>query len=395
MSKWNAYNEQIKELILSESNNSLIAKKLLKTSESRRKNKDVDSLRKYIARFRLELANKGVIDACNSLGVDNTTTPMLWLKSKEASIRVTNPLYKAPLQVQFEDLSSKLIEDLKQYSPKFPKLERQEDKDSYLLVVDPADIHIGKLASAFECGETYNNQIAVQRVLSGVRGLLDKARGFNIDKILFIGGNDILHIDNPKRTTTSGTPQDTDGMWHTNFLIAKQLYVDVIEMLLTVADVQFDFNPSNHDYTNGFFLAQVVETHFRLCENITFNTSIAHRKGFQYHNNFIGTTHGDGAKMDLLPMLFTQENTKMWCDTKHRYIYTHHVHHKTSKDYIGVTIESLRSPSGTDSWHHRNGYEHAPKAVEGFIHSKNNGQVARLTHIFSVLLIIFCTFVSN
>jgi hypothetical protein len=32
-------------------------------------------------------------------------------------------------------------------------------------------------------------------------------------KILFIGGNDILHVDTPKRTTTSGTSQDTDGMW--------------------------------------------------------------------------------------------------------------------------------------------------------------------------------------
>jgi hypothetical protein len=382
MSKWNGYNEQIKLLILSELNNSKIAQNILKTTDSRRKNKDVDSLRKYIARFRIEADNTGVVIACDSLGVNPTTTPMLWLKSKEASIRVTNPLYKAPEQVKFEDLSKQLIKDLKQYSPKFPKLERLKDSDSYLLVVDPADIHIGKLASSFECGEDYNNQIAVQRVLEGVRGLLDKARGFNIDKILFIGGNDILHIDNPKRTTTSGTHQDTDGMWHTNFLIAKQLYVDVIEILLSVADVHFDFNPSNHDYTNGFFLAQVVETHFRLCENITFNTTIAHRKGFQYHNNFIGTTHGDGAKMDLLPMLFTQENTKLWCDTKHRYIYTHHVHHKTSKDYIGVTIESLRSPSGTDSWHHRNGYEHAPKAVEGFIHSKENGQVARLTHIF-------------
>jgi hypothetical protein len=27
-------------------------------------------------------------------------------------------------------------------------------------------------------------------------------------------------------------------------------------------------------------------------------------------------------------------------------------------------------------------YQHAPKAVEGFIHDKNHGQVARLTHLF-------------
>jgi len=77
-----------------------------------------------------------------------------------------------------------------------------------------------------------------------------------------------------------------------------------------------------------------------------------------------------------------QESPKHWAETKHRYVYSHHLHHKISKDYIGVTVESLRSPSGTDSWHHRNAYQHATKAVEGFIHHKDFGQVARLSHIF-------------
>lgn len=327
-------------------------------------------------------ANKGVLDACLNVGIDPSNAPMLWLKTKKESVRVTNPYYIAPEVVLFEDLSSKLINDLKLYSPKFTKLERIENNDSYLLVIDPADIHIGKLCSAFEVGESYNNQIAVQRVLQGVRGILQKVSSFKIDKILFIGGNDILHIDNPKRTTTSGTPQDTDGMWHTNFLIAKQLYVDILEILITVADVEFCFNPSNHDYTNGFFLSQVVEAYFLNCKNITFNTSISHRKYTKYYSNLIGTTHGDGAKMMDLPMLMATEVPKEWSETKHRYIYVHHLHHKWSKDVLSVCVEGLRSPSGTDSWHHRNGYEHAPKAVEGFLHCKINGQIARITHIF-------------
>lgn len=340
---------------------------------------ELDSLRKYIGKIR---SNQGVVDACENLGVDVTTTPMLWLKSKTESIRVTNPLFAKPEETLLSDLRDTLIKDLQDYIPKFPKLERIENSEGYLLVIDPADIHIGKLCSAFESGESYNNQIAVQRVLMGVRGILKKVSSFHIDKILFIGGNDILHIDNPGRTTISGTPQDTDGMWHTNFLIAKQLYVDVLEMLLTVADVHFTFNPSNHDYTNGFFLAQVIETYFKNCENITFDCSIAHRKAFQYHNNLIGTTHGDGAKQMDLPLLMAVEYPNEWSKTKHRYVYTHHSHHKTSKDFIGITVESLRSPSGTDSWHHRKGYQHAPKAVEGFLHCKDNGQVARITHLF-------------
>jgi hypothetical protein len=326
--------------------------------------------------------NEGIKNACKNVGVNVEVAPMLWLKTKNESVRVTNPLFKAPEVKTIENLKLDLIADLQNYIPKFPKLERIKDSNSYLLVIDPADIHIGKLCSAFESGETYNNQIAVQRVLSGVRGILNKVSSFSIDKILFIGGNDILHIDNPRRMTTSGTPQDTDGMWHTNFLIAKQLYIDVLEMLLSVADVHFTFNPSNHDYTNGFFLAQVIETYFKNCENITFDCSIAHRKGFKYYNNLIGTTHGDGAKIDLLPLLMAQEFSKEWAETKHRYVYTHHVHHKTSKDFIGITVESLRSPSGTDSWHHRNGYQHSPKAVEAFLHCKENGQIARITNLF-------------
>jgi hypothetical protein len=253
--------------------------------------------------------------------------------------------------------------------------------DEHLLMIDPADIHIGKLAESFETGEDYNNQIAVQRVREGVEGILHKARGFKINKILFVGGNDILHIDTPRRMTTSGTPQDTDGMWYSNFLIAKQLYIEVLNRLLQVADVHFVYNPSNHDYTHGFFLADVIQTYFRDCSNITFDCSIAHRKYFVYDENLIGTAHGDGGKTQDLPLTMAHESPD-WSSCRHRYFYIHHFHHKVSKDYMGVCVEALRSPSGADSWHHRNQYQHAPKAIEGFIHHPKFGQIARLTHLF-------------
>ncbi len=282
----------------------------------------------------------------------------------------------------FKDFYKNLVKDLEGIKNKPGNIFRiREDGESYLLVIDPSDVHIGKLAQSFETGEDYNNQIAVQRVKEGVEGILEKTKGFKIDKILFIGGNDILHIDTPKRTTTSGTPQDTDGMWYSNFLIAKQLYIETLNRLLQVADVHFTFNPSNHDWTHGWFLADVIKTYFKDCENITFDCDINHRKYFTYHKNLIGTTHGDGAKTQDLPLLMAQES-KDWSSTKHRYVYTHHVHHKNAKDYIGVTVESLRSPSSADGWHSRNGYQHAPKAIEGFLHSKENGQIARITHLF-------------
>ena len=301
-----------------------------------------------------------------------------WVKSKESSLFFRNPNFQADERNKFID---DLITELKEYSPKFPIWERETSQESYCLILDPADIHIGKLATAFETGQEYNSQIAVIRCLEGVRGIINKSKGFHIDKILFIAGNDVLHTDVPRRQTTSGTPQDTDKMWYENFLIAKRLYVDIIETLLSIADVEFIYNPSNHDYTNGFFLADVIQTYFRKCENITFDVSIAHRKYTTYGNSLIGTTHGDGAKQIDLGSLMSIEAKEHWVNSDFRYFYTHHVHHKIAKDYINVTVETLRSPSTADSWHHRNGYVNQP-AIEGFIHSKTSGQIARLTHYF-------------
>lgn len=320
--------------------------------------------------------HNGLSNHAKQRGIDFESVIEYWDKTKEYSVRVR------PEVIQVKSIAADILEEMKEYAPVYPTVSRTQSTDPHLLVVDPADVHIGKLATAFETGERYDSEIAVKRVMDGVQGILDKSSGWHIDKVVLIIGNDILHIDTPKRTTTAGTPQDTDGMWYENFLKAKNLYVDVIEMLITIADVHIMYNPSNHDYTNGFFLADLISTWFRNSSNVTFDTSIAHRKYFLYGTNLIGTTHGDGAKANDLPLLMAVEAKKDWSISKHRYLYTHHVHHKSSKDYIGVTVESLRSPSGTDSWHHKKGYQHAPKAVEGFIHHPIHGQVCRLTHLF-------------
>lgn len=283
-----------------------------------------------------------------------------------------------------EGFKTDLLESISKISTLPRTITRVPDtnNDGHLLVVDPADVHIQKLATVFETGDEYNSQIACQRVREGVEGLIQKAKGFNINQILFVGGNDILHTDTPKKTTTSGTFQDVDSNWYTAFAVAKSLYIEVLDRLLQVADVHFVHNPSNHDWMIGTLLADVIRTYYKDCPNITFDCDLRHRKYFKYGINLIGTTHGDGAKNDILPILMATEEPAMWSETKHRYVYTHHVHHKVAKDYIGVTVEALRSPSGTDGWHSRNGFCGSPKAVEGFLHHPEYGQVSRITHNF-------------
>lgn len=320
--------------------------------------------------------HEALLKECEEKGIPKDEVKHYWFKSEHFSLFVGNKTKP------FDLFEKELFAYIDKKKIQYPTIKYPKFKDANLLVINPADIHIGKLASEFETNDAHNNDLIIKRVKDGILGILEKSKGFNIDKILFVIGNDILHVDNTKRTTTSGTNQDTDGMWFDNFLLAQKLYIEVIEMLMQIAPIHIQFDASNHDYTNGFFLAQTINAWFRNAKNITFNVGISHRKYFQYGGNLIGTTHGDGAKETDLPLLMAQEASEFWHTSKHRYVYISHIHHKRSKDYGSVCVESFRSPSGTDSWHHRNGYQHAPKAIEAFIHHKEQGQIARITHIF-------------
>ena len=316
-------------------------------------------------------------------GFDGDNWSHGWLKTKETSIFIKNQ----DGFMTYEDIKEELVAELKKYAPKYPEIKRKKITDGHLLIVDPADIHIGKLAIAQETGEDYNIEIAKKRCVEGVQGLIDKANGFPIEKIILVIGNDIIHIDSPKRMTTSGTPQDTDGQWWQMFQEAKNLYVQVIEMLVQVADVEVVFCPSNHDFTMGFVLADTLSSWFKNCKQTKFHTDIIHRKYLEYGLNMLAFDHGDGCKLNDTKDLMADEQPAMWGRTKFRYAYKHHVHHMkkvnwiSGQDFIGVTVEYLRSPSAPDRWHATNGYV-SPKSITGFIHHPKFGQVARLTHYF-------------
>ena len=307
-----------------------------------------------------------------------------WFKTESSSIFIKN---KDDV-VTYDEVRDEFIKTIQKYSPKYPTVKRKKIKDGHMLIIDPADIHIGKLAIYDETGNDYNINIAVQRCIDGVKGIIDKSQGFNIDKILFVIGNDVLHVDNAQRKTTSGTPQDTDQQWWKAYMEARKMYVKIIEMLVTVADVHVVFCPSNHDYVSGFMLADSIACWFHKAKNVTFDVTMRHRKYGMYGNAMLEFDHGDGHKDQDTPLIMASEQPKLWANSKYRYSFKHHIHHhkkirwQSGKDYHGCTVVYLRTPSGTDRWHDNNGYMGVPKAVEGFLISKTNGMVSSLTHHF-------------
>ena len=337
---------------------------------------------RLIDEYRADKIAKNLLaEECEESGIDINSVSHYWYKSKKFSI------FAKPNQISQKDFLNSIENLISNYAPSYPSIDYPNRDNPHLLIINPADIHIGKYADENETGKRYNIDIAKERVREGVKGILMNAEGFPLSKIIFCIGNDILHTDTIFQTTSKGTKQDTDGLWHKHFTEALELYVEIVEMLMQIAPVECIHSMSNHDYMSGFHLAHALKSWYRNTDAVIVDASPNPRKYYKWSNSMIGLSHGDGAKLNTLPLLMAQEEPIMWANTKYRYIYLHHLHHKqrykfmSSFDNVGVTVEFLRSPSNADSWHHSRGYTGSLKAVEGFIHNEF-GQIAHLTHIF-------------
>ena len=413
MSKWFKYDTKIDGLLGSgRSDWSKMAREILGDVEYSK----VDALRKYIKRRskkETEVTNTSTtksneystpfqLSAWDEDGTimdidkycEHHGLPREDITSYKLITHSKNPFYNTVFKevktnvIDVDLARQELIDDLKQYSPTFKTYYRSKPEDGHLLIVNPSDCHINKLALDSETGDPYDIDIAVRRITEGVEGILNKAQGFEIDKILFVIGNDILHTDTVGNTTTSGTPQDTVTTWSEAFKIARRVYVETLETLLAVADVHVVQIQSNHDVMSGYMLADSLYSWFHNSKNVTWDIGAKHRKYWAYGNSLIGLSHGDGMKMDNLPLVMANEAKQEWANSDYRYFILGHLHHFKSikfqdgKDFHGVVVEYMRSPSGADNWHHKAGFQHAKKAIEGFIHSKENGRVAKLIHAF-------------
>lgn len=309
---------------------------------------------------------------------------------------------------QVEEIIADACRELADRSPVVAKPDY--DLGDHMLVISPADIHMGKLAEAYESNDTYTKETAEQRTKEGVAALLQVNKLYRLECITINTGNDSLHVDNRSNTTTRGTPQDTDGSIFGMFQAMMDTWIWVIEQSAAVAPVHVVFDPSNHPMVSDWMLNQALQAWFRNDERVTFDVnmqSMLHRKYQVYGASLIGYAHGNAVKEKDLPQLMQYEAREWWGKVKRGYWIIKHTHHKNAKmvgmspyqvekDYAGVTVirsgnmngdeniavEVVRSPSGTDFYHHSHGYVGALKAVEAYVFSFERGQVARFTHPF-------------
>jgi len=261
-----------------------------------------------------------------------------------------------------------------------------------LLEISIFDLHIGKLAWGGETFENYDVKIARKRFLTSIEKLLQRAQGFNYNRILFPVGNDFFNSDTMENTTTKGTPQDEDLRWQKTFDVGTRLLVDAINLLKqSGVPVDVVVIPGNHDFERSYYLGSYLAAWFHQDPAVNINNGASPRKYYRYGNLLLGLTHGSEEKEASLPMLMATdvESKPIWSETKFHEWHIGHIHRKRTVTYdinksrplnedLGVTIRYLSSLTGTEEWHHKKGFVGATKAADAFVWNYEFGLIAHL-----------------
>ena len=238
------------------------------------------------------------------------------------------------------------------------------------------DHHLGMAAWAGDADEDHD----IPKGETMIRGAMDYLLGATPvceqGLIVFLG--DFMHFDSVFPVTpTSHNSLDAAGRFPQMVRAAIRSMRYMIESALKRhRQVHVIVEIGNHDLSSSIFLMECLRNVYENEPRITIDTSPKHYHYFQFGQVLIGTHHGHGAKMDQLPIIMATDRPKEWGETKHRFIWTGHVHHNQQKDIAGVDVESFRILPPQDAWAAAKGYR-SIRDMKAIVMHREYGEVAR------------------
>lgn len=257
-----------------------------------------------------------------------------------------------------------------------------------LLEIAVFDPHIGMYGWKREVGADYDSALAVKAYRGVTNQALRMAQFYNTERILFVVGNDLAHVDalglDSKAgarggATSAGTMQDFDSRLPKMFSAIRRAVIQGIDLARLIAPTDVLIVPGNHDEQTMYRLGEVLAAWYRNDEavDVLYDPDSdeparwpRRRHYYKYGENAFMFTHGVEykRKRDPLPLVFATEcPADMWAHSTHREIHTGHSHIRMSGGYQpesdvtetrAIITRSLPGLTPEDSWHYNQGYKH-------------------------------------
>ena len=216
------------------------------------------------------------------------------------------------------------------------------------------DPHLGMYAWAAETGASFDLDIAEANLVAAVDHLIEGAPP--ADHCVVANMGDFFHVDSGANTTTAGTRQDVDTRWPKVLQVGIRTMRRCIDRALTRHKRVTVINEiGNHDDNSSIMLAQCLANFYEREPRVTVDTSPESFHWIRFGKCLIGTTHKP-LKPEQLLAIMANDRAKDWGETLYRHVYCGHVHHDSSKELPGFSMETLRTLAASDRYHRSSGY---------------------------------------
>ena len=289
------------------------------------------------------------------------------------------PLYSVKCQFKKRDKLDYDVEELKNVIDScFDKVDftrpvlDKRDNNENMILIDIADLHLNKFS------DDYDMESAKTRFNNAIDTFLNET---SAEECIFVIGEDYFNIDTINKTTTKGTPQDTEVDIYKMFDFGLKLMIETLHTLSVFFDkVNAILIQGNHDKLLSYMLVKALEHYNFEKGNIVFNSEIKSRKYIEYGNSLIGLGHLDTENKKQKQFLMQNEVKEMYGKSKYNYFISGHLHNYSVEEVGGIQYIRLPSLSGSDDWHNDMGYITQTKSAIALEFNKNKGMFKKIIY---------------
>lgn len=290
-----------------------------------------------------------------------------WVKSQAD----TQALFEQAL----EDFKQGLVEDVKGKAKRVDKPTDSKDKNlaaCYLI----GDHHLGMRAWNKETGQDdYDIDISCRMLFNAVDTLTHASQHAHTGILVNLG--DFFHANNIKNETGSGTPLDVDGRAGMVIEAAGRLYKRLITRMLESHKEVWIINVrGNHDPDAALWLNAMIKMYYENEKRVKVFDNYNKFINFTWGDNLVVMHHGDKINVQRIYETITRVLAKEWGESKHRFAWTGHIHHKQAHEIGGLQHESWNVLPPPDAWHAASGYGSSRSMTAVLLH-KTFGEHSR------------------
>ena len=287
---------------------------------------------------------------------------MQWVKSKNDTV--------AMFEQALEHFKEGLVEDLKGKAKPVQKPKGKKDNDlasCYLI----GDHHLGMLAWTPETGDdNYDIDISTKLLYNAVDTLAEMSSHAHLGILINLG--DMMHANNLKNQTGSQSHTlDVDGRMGKAIKAVGQMYKRLITRMLESHNEVWIINVrGNHDPDASLWLNEMVSMYYENEARVKVFDNYNKFLHFQWGYNLVALHHGDKINVQRLYEKITSSLAKQWGESKYRFAWSGHIHHKQAHEIGGLHHESWNVLPPTDSYHSEHLYGSSRSMTSVLLHKQ-------------------------